>query len=118
MGTAGYGDNLTGNRFECVIDTLPFPSYALFMQVELTPEQASFIALGIQEGRFRDSEEAVRIALAQWEKRERVRIEMLASIDAAERSLDAGEGEDYTDETLGGLVQSVKERGASRLAGT
>ena len=56
MGTAGYGDNLTGNRFECVIDTLPFPSYALFMQVELTPEQASFIALGIQEGRFRDSE--------------------------------------------------------------
>ena len=100
-----------------VIDTLPFPAYALFMQVELTPEQASFIDLGIQEGRFSNSEEAVRIALAQWEKRERERVELLASIDAAERSLDAGEGEEYTTETLAGLVQSVKERGTTRLAG-
>lgn len=87
------------------------------MQVELTPEQASFIDLGIQEGRFRDSEDAVREALAQWEKRERVRIELLASIDAAEKSLDAGEGEEYSPDTLAALVQSVKERGASRLSG-
>jgi len=86
------------------------------MQVELTPEQASFIALGIKEGRFRDSEEAIRIALAQWEKRERLRVEVLASVDAAEHSLDAGEGEEYTADTFAGLVQSIKERGASRLA--
>jgi len=86
------------------------------MQVELTPEQASFIDLGIQEGRFRDTEEAVRIALAQWEKRERVRVELLASIDSAEQSLDAGQGEEYTLETLSELIQSVKQRGASRLA--
>jgi len=86
------------------------------MQVELTPEQASFINLGIQEGRFRNSEEAVQMALAQWEKRERIRIELLTSIDAAEHSLDAGEGEEHTVETLAGLVQSVKARGVARLA--
>jgi putative addiction module CopG family antidote len=86
------------------------------MQVELTPAQASFIELGIQEGRFRDSEEAVRKALAEWEKRERARVELLASFDAAEQALDAGEGEEYTMETLPSLVQSIKERGAVRLA--
>jgi putative addiction module CopG family antidote len=96
---------------------LPIPSYALFMQVDLTPEQTSFIDLGIQEGRFGSSEEAVRIALAQWEKRERERIELLASIDAAEKLLDAGEGEEHSAESLAGLVQSVKERGVARLAG-
>ena len=55
------------------------------MQVELTPEQSSFVDLGIQEGRFRDREEAVQRALAQWEKRERARVELLASLDLAEQ---------------------------------
>ena len=87
------------------------------MQVELTPEQNSFVDMGIQEGRYRDREEAVRQALVLWEKRERARIELLTSIDAAERSLDAGEGEEYTNSTLDGLVDSVRERGMSRLAG-
>ncbi len=86
------------------------------MQVELTPAQNSFVALGIQEGRFRDSDEAVRQALALWEKRERARIELLASLDLAEQSLDAGEGETYTGETLSKLVESVKERGLARRA--
>jgi putative addiction module CopG family antidote len=86
------------------------------MQVELTPAQASFIDLGIQEGRFRNSEEAIREALALWEKRERARIELLASLDSAEQALDAGEGEEYTLETLSSLVQSVKERGAAHLS--
>jgi len=86
------------------------------MQVDLTPAQASFIDLGIQEGRFRNSEEAIREALAQWEKRERARIELLASLDSAEQALDAGEGEEYTIETLSSLVQSVQERGIARLS--
>jgi putative addiction module CopG family antidote len=86
------------------------------MQVELTPAQASFIDLGIQEGRFRDSEEAVRQALVEWEKRERARVELLASLDAGEQSLDAGEGEEYTAENLSALVQSIEKRGAARLA--
>jgi Arc/MetJ-type ribon-helix-helix transcriptional regulator len=87
------------------------------MQVQLTPEQRSFVDLGIQEGRFRDPEEAVQRALAQWEKRERARVELLASLDLAEQSLDAGEGETYTGETLHQLVESVKQRGIARLAG-
>jgi putative addiction module CopG family antidote len=87
------------------------------MQVELTPAQSSFVDLGIQEGRYRDSDEAVRQALALWEKRERARVELLASLDLAEHSLDAGEGESYTSETLLELVESVKERGMARLAG-
>jgi putative addiction module CopG family antidote len=86
------------------------------MQVNLTPAQASFIDLGIQEGRFRNSEEAIREALALWEKRERARIELLTSLDSAERALDAGEGEEYTTETLSSLVQSVQKRGAARLS--
>lgn len=87
------------------------------MQVQLTPEQNSFVELGIQEGRFRDSEEAVRQALAQWEKRERARVELLASLDLAEQFLDAGEGESYTAETLHELTRSVQQRGMTRLAG-
>jgi putative addiction module CopG family antidote len=87
------------------------------MQVDLTPAQSSFVDLGIQEGRFRNSEEAVRQALAQWEKRERMRVELVASLDLAEQSLDAGEGESYTSETLHELVESVKARGTVRLAG-
>lgn len=87
------------------------------MQIELTPEQSSFIDLGIQEGRFRDSEDAVQQALAEWEKRERARIELLASLDLAEQSLDAGAGEEYTAENLNQLIASVEERGRTRLSG-
>ena len=87
------------------------------MQIELTPAQNSFVELGIQEGRFRDRDEAVRQALALWEKRERERLELLSSIDLAERSLDEGDGETYTEETLHELVKSVAERGRAKLAG-
>ena len=97
------------------IDMVPLSAYAWFMQVELTPEQAAFIALGIQEGRFRDSEEAVRIALAQWEKRERTRTELLTTLDAAEQALDAGEGREYSVETLSDLVEAVRQRGTARM---
>jgi putative addiction module CopG family antidote len=101
---------------ETHIDSPPFQSYAWIMQVQLTPEQISFVDLGIQEGRFRNSEEAVQQALALWEKRERTRVELLASLDLAEQSLDAGEGECYTAESLHELVDSVKQRGLARLA--
>jgi len=87
------------------------------MQVQITPEQNSFIDLGIQEGRFRDSEEAVRQALALWEKRERARIELLSSLDLAEASLDNGAGETYTGATLHELVNSVENRGMTKLSG-
>jgi hypothetical protein len=48
--------------------------------------------------------------------REQARAELLSSLDSAEQSLDAGEGEEYTSETLSSLVRSVQERGAVRLS--
>ena len=85
------------------------------MRIDLTPAQAAFVDLGIQEGRFRDSEEAIREALAQWEKRERARVELLVSLDTAEQALDAGEGEEFTAETLPNLGRSIAARGSLRL---
>ena len=99
------------------VDSVHFRSYAEAMRIELTPAQNSFIQLGIQEGRFRDSDQVVQLALAQWEKRERARIELLTSLDLAEQSLEAGEGEEYTVDNLNELVESVKKRGIARLAG-
>jgi Arc/MetJ-type ribon-helix-helix transcriptional regulator len=87
------------------------------MQIELSPEQASFVDLGIQQGRFRDPEEAMQQALALWVKRERVRLELLADIDAAERSLDAGEGSTYAAGSIHELAEAVERRGRARLAG-
>jgi putative addiction module CopG family antidote len=88
------------------------------MHVQLTPAQSSFVELGIQEGRFRDAEEAVEQALALWEKRERARVELLASLDRAEQSLNAGEGDTYTAESIHGLIESLKARGTSEASGT
>ncbi|HZB88466.1 MAG TPA: hypothetical protein VE291_07410 [Terracidiphilus sp.] len=87
------------------------------MQIELTPEQSSFVALGIREGRFQSTEEAIQQALAQWEKRERSRAKLLASLEVAEQELDAGGGETYSAETLHTLNAAVKARGEARLSG-
>jgi Arc/MetJ-type ribon-helix-helix transcriptional regulator len=88
------------------------------MQIDLTPEQDSLVHLGIEEGRFRQPEDAVRDALALWEKRERSRVELIASLDMAVQSLDAGEGTTYTSETIHELVEEVERRGMARLAET
>lgn len=85
------------------------------MQILLTPEQSSFAELGIQEGRFSSPEDAVQQALAVWEKQERARIELLASLDLAEQSLDAGEGETYTARSLHDLVSSIRAHGMAKL---
>ncbi len=41
---------------------------------------------------------------------------MLASLDLADKSLDVGEGETFTTETLRELVESVKRCGSAKLA--
>ena len=86
------------------------------MEIELTPEQESFVQLGVREGRFRDEKEAVREALSFWEERQRRRLELILSIEMAEVSLDAGHGEVYTEETLPQLTEDVRRRGMERLA--
>jgi putative addiction module CopG family antidote len=86
------------------------------MEIELTPEQDSFIHMGIAEGRFRDSQEAVKAALKQWERRERARLELLAALEVGEAELDSGLGTEYTAETMHELVEGVELRGRARLA--
>lgn len=86
------------------------------MQLDLTPEQSSLIDFAVQGGRYRNREEAVHAALAEWERREHARLELLSSFDQAERDLEAGEGQEYTPETLHQLTASVVERGRARLA--
>lgn len=88
------------------------------MQIELTADQHAFIDLGIREGRFRSTEEAVRQALAQWEKRERSRAELLASLELADKEIDAGGGEVYDTDDLTRLVENVRSRGMQKLSET
>jgi len=50
------------------------------------------------------------------ETRRQAQVELLSSLDSAEQALDAGEGEEYTIDTLSSLVRSVEDRGAARLS--
>ena len=86
------------------------------MQVELTPEQRSFISLGIREGRFRDHEEAVQQAMSEWETRQRARLNLLETLDSAQTALDAGAGTSCEVADLGQLAQSITRSGALRRA--
>jgi len=89
------------------------------MQVRLTPDQEAFARQGIEAGRFSSEEDAVREALALWEERERRRVEILLSIDAAEASIARGEGRIMTEESMRELAEEIKRRGRARLeAGT
>jgi putative addiction module CopG family antidote len=86
------------------------------MQIDLTPEQRSFIEYGIEQGRYQNEEEAVREALALWVDRERARAELLAAIDAGDNS---PEGEDIvlsSEEDVAEFVNGIRERTRAKLA--
>lgn len=85
------------------------------MEVELTANQKALAAQAIQAGRLQREEEAVQEALSLWEARERVRAEMLASIDAAEASIARGEGRVITEQSMRDLANEIKRRGRARL---
>ena len=85
------------------------------MEIQLTPDQQAFIRQGVATGRFQSEADAVAEALALWEERERRRAEILAAVDAAEVSLDCGEGIDVTEESMHELAEDVKHRGRERL---
>lgn len=86
------------------------------MEVQLTPDQKAFIRQAIESGRLHREEDAVREALSLWEERERTRAEILAAVDAAEASLERGEGRIITQESMRQLADEVKQRGRARLA--
>jgi putative addiction module CopG family antidote len=87
------------------------------VRVTATPEQEAFIQECIASGRFASPEDITREALDLWQNRERRRAEILASLDAAEASLDRGEGRRLeSPEAITRFIEEVKRRGRSRLA--
>jgi Arc/MetJ-type ribon-helix-helix transcriptional regulator len=86
------------------------------MEVHLTPDQKAFVRQAIESGRLHREEYAIQEALSLWEERERTRAEILAAVDAAEASLERGEGRKITQESMRQLADEVKERGRARLA--
>lgn len=86
------------------------------MNVELTPDQRTFVEKAIENGRFSREEEAVAEALALWEERERRRLEIIGMLDEADASLARGEGRDITEQSMKALAEGVKQRGRRRLA--
>jgi putative addiction module CopG family antidote len=85
------------------------------MEVRLTPDQEAFVRQAIESGRLHRPEDAVEEALRLWEERERTRAEILAAVDAAEASLDRGEGIEVTEQSMRELAEGVKQRGRARL---
>jgi Arc/MetJ-type ribon-helix-helix transcriptional regulator len=86
------------------------------MIVHLTPDQEAFVHEAIASGRLRGQEDAMREAFALWERRERARAEILASVDVAEAALARGEGCVITQESMRDLAAEVKQRGRACLA--
>ena len=86
------------------------------MNIDLTPDQRAFVQQAIESGRFSREEEAVRKAMALWEKRERRRLEIIAMIDEADASLARGEGRVFTKESTPALVDEIKQRLRRRIA--
>jgi len=82
------------------------------MEVNLTPEQEAFVRNAIQTGRFAKPEDAVTEAMRLWEDRERNRAEIIAAVDAADASLQRGEGYSANNyESSQQLADDIKRRG-------
>jgi len=88
------------------------------MKIELTPDQQAFVRDAVASGRLRSEDDAIREAMALWERRERARAEILANLAAAEAALARGEGRAITEESMRELAAEVKQRGRTRLAAT
>jgi Arc/MetJ-type ribon-helix-helix transcriptional regulator len=86
------------------------------MEVRLTPDQEAFVRQAIESGRLHDEQEALQEALALWEARERMRQELLASVESARAAHARGEGRPLTEATMRELTDQVKARGRARPA--
>jgi Arc/MetJ-type ribon-helix-helix transcriptional regulator len=94
-----------------------FPTdYGCCMEIDLTPEQQDFVRQAVESGRFPRAEDAIQDALALWVARERRRMEILASVDAARASIARGEGIDITEESTRALAEDINRRGRARFA--
>jgi Arc/MetJ-type ribon-helix-helix transcriptional regulator len=85
------------------------------MEINLTPEQSDVVRHAVETGRVHDPEQAVQEALVLWMERERRRVELLASLDAADASLARGEGRVITQDAMKSLAREVMERNRHRF---
>ncbi|HJU19334.1 MAG TPA: hypothetical protein VJ770_23005 [Stellaceae bacterium] len=86
------------------------------MEIVLTPEQQDVVRRAVESGRFERAEDAVQEALGLWVERERRRAEILAAVDAAQASINRGEGIEITQHSMRELAEDIKRRGRARLA--
>jgi Arc/MetJ-type ribon-helix-helix transcriptional regulator len=84
------------------------------MNITLTPVQEAFIRQAIERGQFERAEDAVTEALLLWEDQELRRADVLRGLDAAEASLDRGEGIVITEAAMRTLAEDVKREGRAR----
>ena len=86
------------------------------MELHVTPDQAAFIQQAVNSGRISGEQEAAREAFGLWEERERARLEVLAALEEAERSLGLGKGRTITRASMNELAENISARGHARLA--
>jgi Arc/MetJ-type ribon-helix-helix transcriptional regulator len=85
------------------------------MEVDLTPEHSAVIGHAMATGRIQDLSQAVQEAMDLWVARERRRVELLASLDAADASLARGEGIEISAEAMAALSHDVMDRCRARI---
>jgi Arc/MetJ-type ribon-helix-helix transcriptional regulator len=87
----------------------------LVMEIELTPEQSDFVRHAVETGRIREPAQAAQQAMALWVERERRRVELWASLGAAEASLARGEGIAISADSMTSLARGVMDRCRARI---
>ncbi len=83
------------------------PAYPAGMEIDVTPERVDFVRLAVSAGRFEEPEQAVREAMALGVERERLRVDLLASLDDADASIAAGAGIELTPQGMAELTRSL-----------
>ncbi len=87
------------------------------VRITATSEQEAFIQESIASGRFTSPTDIVCEALDMWQSRERHRVEIMASLDAADASICRDEGRRLdSPESVARFIGEAKQRGRSRLA--
>jgi putative addiction module CopG family antidote len=81
------------------------------MEVQLTPDQEEFIRKGMDEGRYKSADDAVRETMAHWEEAQRERLEMIAALEAGEADIEAGRYREYDADSSPGLAEELKREG-------
>ncbi len=99
------------------IDTGPQSSYALTMQIELTPEQEALVQHLVEIGQYQNPAAAIHHAMDLWAERERARLELISAIEEGERSLEEDGGILLeTEEDIRNFFNEIKDSGKARLA--